>query len=378
MNRRAFLFSSGLASAVAQNGIHAAPRGDATAKPVIFSGDGLRLTPAEYGKLLAELAESDRDVYCAGGAVAALENKMAALLGKESAMFFPTGTMANHMALRALAGDRRRVVVQRESHTYNDEGDGVEMLSGLNLVPLASGRATYTLEEVEGELRHFEQNHGDRVVPVGALEIESPVRRRMGETFDFGEMKKISEFARRNQIGLHMDGARLLLAPPYTGIAPAEYAALFDTVYVSLYKYLGAGSGAILAGPRDLLAGIAPIRHQMGGLVFGAWMSAAIALHSLEGFGDRFRQVAALSGQFLELIANDERVRVERIPAGTNITKVHLAVKDMAAVQKRWQATQMEVRKPEKDSRTILLQFNESFLNRPAEQLARDFVQALG
>ena len=110
----------------------------------------MRLTPAEYGAVLASLTEADRDTYCQGGAVEALEIRMAALLGKESAMFFPTGTMANHLALRALAGDRRRVLVQRESHAYNDEGDGAGMLSGLNLVPLGSGRATYTLEEVEG------------------------------------------------------------------------------------------------------------------------------------------------------------------------------------------------------------------------------------
>ncbi len=338
----------------------------------------MRLTPAEYGGVLASLTEADRDNYCQGGAVEALENRMAALLGKESAMFFPTGTMANHLALRALAGDRRRVLVQRESHTYNDEGDGAGMLSGLNLVPLGSGRATYTLEEVEGEIRHFEMNHGYRVVPVGALEIESPVRRRMGEVFDFNEMKRITEFAKRNQIGTHLDGARLLLAPAYTGIAPAQYAALFDTVYVSLYKYLGAGSGAILAGPRTVLASIAPVRHQMGGLVYGAWMSAAIALHSLDGFDERFKRVAAASEEFLRLIARDERVKVERIRAGTNIARAHLAADDIVAVGQRLEAARMVVRQTEKGSRTLLLQFNESILQRPAADLARDFVQALG
>lgn len=377
MNRRDFLLTAPAASAAAQSVGYSAER-LTTAKPVIFLGDGVRLTPAEYGGVLASLTEAARDTYCQGGAVEALENRMAQLLGKESAMFFPTGTMANHLALRALAGDRRRVLVQRESHTYNDEGDGAAMLSGLNLVPLGSGRATYTLEEVEGEIRHFEMNHGYRVVPVGALEIESPVRRRMGEVFDFNEMKKITEFAKRNQIGTHLDGARLLLAPAYTGIAPAQYAALFDTVYVSLYKYLGAGSGAILAGPRSLLASIAPVRHQMGGLVYGAWMSAAVALHSLEGFDDRFRRVAAASEEFLRLIGRDERVRVERIPSGTNIARAHLATDDLLAVSKRLEASRIVVRQTEKGSRTLLLQFNESMLQRPAAELARDFVQALG
>jgi threonine aldolase len=168
------------------------------------------------------------------------------------------------------------------------------------------------------------------------------------------------------------------LAPPYTGIAPAHYAALFDTVYVSLYKYLGAGSGAILAGSRALLASIAPVRHQMGGLVFGAWMSAAVALHFIDGFDDRFQRAAAASEQFLRLIARDERVRVERIPAGTNITKAHLVTDGLPAVLKRLDASRILVRQPEKDSRTLLLQFNESILQRSAAELARDFLQALG
>jgi threonine aldolase len=127
-----------------------------------------------------------------------------------------------------------------------------------------------------------------------------------------------------------------------------------------------------------VLAAIAPVRHQMGGLVYGAWMSAAVALHSLDGFDDRFRRVAAASEEFLRLIARDQRLRVERIPAGTNIARAHLAADDFPAVAKRLEAARMVVRQTEKGSRTMLLQFNESILQRPAAELARDFLQALG
>src|SRR5262249_21210295 len=151
--------------------------------------------------------------------------------------------------------ERRRVLVQRESHLYKDEGDFASLLSGLTLVPLAAGKATFTLEEVEAEIRGF--SGGPSPVPVGAISIECPVRRKAGEVFDFGEMKRIASFARANKIGLHLDGARVFLAAAYTGVAPADYAALFDTVYVSLYKYFNAGSGAILAGPRGLLENLA-------------------------------------------------------------------------------------------------------------------------
>ena len=167
------------------------------------------------------------------------------------AVYLPTGTLANHLALRRLARDGRRVLVQQESHVYNDEGDCAQQLSGLTLVPLAPGRATFTLADVEAELRRVET--GRVHTAVGAISIELPVRRIMGEVFDFAEMQKITAFARERRIGLHLDGARLFLASAYTGISPATCAALFDTVYVSLYKYFNAASGAILAGPRHLL-----------------------------------------------------------------------------------------------------------------------------
>jgi threonine aldolase len=372
MKRRVFLATPLAAGALAPA---------ATTKPLdplFLTGDGLMFSPPEYAKLLGELAakgSAERDTYCQGGAVVALEKRMAALLGKEAAMFFPTGTMANHVALRSLAGDNRRVLLPRESHTYNDEGDGPQLISGLNLVPLASGRATFTLEEAQAEIKHFEG--GYRAVPVGAIAIESPVRRRFGETFDFEEMKRISAFARANKIGMHLDGARLLLAPPYSHIAPAQYAALFDTVYVSLYKYLGAPAGAVLSGPKKLLDAMVPVRHQLGGMVFAAWTSASIALHMLDGFEDRFARAVANSEEFLKHVAKDNRVSVERIPNGTNIAKLHLAAGvEGEALQKHLEAGGIRIRKPERG--VLQVQANESLLRRPGAEVAEQFVKALG
>src|SRR5262249_1073617 len=147
---------------------------------------------------------------------------------------------------RLLSGRRGRVLVQQESHLYNDAGDCAQQLSGLSLVPLAAGRAPFTLDEVAVEVNRAE---GGRVYnAVRAISLESPVRRKAGELFDFAEMQKICTFARDRGIGLHLDGARIFLATAYTDVTPAAYSALFDTVYVSLYKYFNAASGAILAG----------------------------------------------------------------------------------------------------------------------------------
>src|SRR5246127_4902198 len=120
---------------------------------VHFRSDGLSLSPAEYARLLAHLAEERgiaADEFSRDGVVAQLEQRMAETLGKETAVFLPSGTLANNLALRLLAERGRRVLVQRESHIYNDSGDCTQELSGLTLVPLALGRATFDVAEVAG------------------------------------------------------------------------------------------------------------------------------------------------------------------------------------------------------------------------------------
>ena len=213
--------------------------------------------------------------------------------------------------MRELAGGKRRVIVQQESHLYSDENDGAQLLSGLNLIPLASGRATFTLEEVTLAV---ERSSGPPYpAPVGAISIESPVRRSSGEAFDFEEMKKICAYAREKNIGTHLDGARMFLASAYTGITPAQYSEHFDTVYVSLYKHFNAPFGAILAGPAAMLKTIGALRHPFGSQVYHAWEPAAIALHYLDGFTGRY-EAAVRNGETLcRLLAGQGRFKIERI-----------------------------------------------------------------
>src|SRR5262249_19727971 len=162
--------------------------------PITMTGDGIDISPVDYSALLQKLSNGlVPDDYSRGGIVAELETKVAQTLGKESAVWVPTGTLANHLAVRLLAGDRRRVFVQAESHLYNDCGDCCQTLSALNLIPLAPGKATFTIEDVEREAGRAAS--GRVSVPIGAIQIETPVRRRSGEMFDFQEMRKISQWA---------------------------------------------------------------------------------------------------------------------------------------------------------------------------------------
>src|SRR3989442_11320985 len=109
-------------------------------------------------------------------------------------------------------------------------------------------------------------------------------------------------FARKARLGLLLGGARLFLASAYTAIAPASYAALFDTVYVSLYKYFNAAGGAVLAGPRQLLENLYHQRRMFGGGLRQAWPYAAVALHYLDGFSERFQQAAATADTLFQAL----------------------------------------------------------------------------
>jgi threonine aldolase len=346
-----------------------------------FRSDGLALSPAEYANLLARLADIDGiavDEFSRDGVVARLEQRMAALLGKETALFLPSGTLANHLAFRVLAQRGRRVLVQRESHIYNDSGDCTQELSGLTLIPLAPGRATFDFAEVAAEVERAEE--GRVSTPVGVISIESPVRRVVGEVFDFGEMQRITAFARERRIGLHLDGARLFLAAPYTGITPRTYAALFDTVYVSLYKYFNAAGGAVLAGPHDLLAELYHQRRMFGGSLRQAWPYAAVALHYLDGFGERFERAARIAETLFSAVGEHERCVVLRSSAATNVTRLRVYGGDAARLPERLLASEVAIRpalRSTAEGAEFELITNETILRRPAAETIEIFLEAL-
>lgn len=340
-------------------------------------GDGIPHTPAEYSRLLATLTERGdvaSDDYSRAGVVEKLEAKMAAVLGKESAVWLPTGTLANHLAVRLLSDSKRRVLVQAESHLYNDCGDCAQTLSGLTLIPLAPGKATFTADELEQAASNAIT--GRVVTPVGALQIETPVRRRRGERFDFSEMKKISALARGRGIGLHLDGARLFLESAYTGRPVREYAALFDTVYISLYKYFNAASGAVLAGPKALLADLYHTRRMFGGGLHQVWPFAAVALHYMDGFEKRYQIAVETSERVIASLSTDSNFGIERIAHGTNIFRLRVFGVNAPVYQGRLEAAGIGT--PPPFDEWFTLQLNETWSRVTADEIAGRFRKGLG
>ena len=347
-------------------------------RAVKLSGDGQSMTPWEYAHFLSRILsqeEIEADYYSNGGVVEALENRMAHLLGKERAVFLPTGTLANHLAVRIQAGERNRVIVQKESHLYNDSGDCAQVLSNLNLIPLAPSGGTFTLEDVQAAMGRAD---GGRVrTGVGVISIESPIRRLLGKLFDYEEMKRICDFARAEGIATHMDGARLFMAAGYTGISPAEYSSHFDTVYVSLWKYFNAPSGAILAGPKKLLDDLFHLRRMFGGGLPYAWPFAAAALHSIEGFEERFGAGVAAGGELKPALNGISGLRVEEIPDGSNVFKLRMDRGDPSVLRSRLLEKGILLPAPNANLRGFALAVNETLTRRPLEEIIRAFSDEL-
>ncbi|MET7381552.1 beta-eliminating lyase-related protein [Streptomyces sp. NPDC005526] len=212
------------------------------------------------------------DMY-GDGIVAALEEKVAGLLGKEAAAFFPTGTMAQQIALRCWAGrtGSTTVALHALAHPEMHERHAFSQVSGLRPVQVTSEPRLPTAAEV----RDLEE-------PFGALMLELPLREAGFVLPTWEELTAVVEAAHERDAVVHFDGARLWESTVHFGRPLHEIADLADSVYVSFYKSLDGYGGAALAGPRALVEEAKTWRHRYGGLVFQQFPTALSALAGLE------------------------------------------------------------------------------------------------
>ncbi|MER5951742.1 beta-eliminating lyase-related protein [Streptomyces sp. NPDC001904] len=214
----------------------------------------------------------DVDVY-GDGVVADLEAKVAGLLGKEAAAFFPTGTMAQQVALRCWAGrtGSSTVALHPLAHPEVHEREALSTLSGLRTVHPTTAARQITADEVQGMDE-----------PFGTLMLELPLRDAGFVLPTWEELKEVCEEARARDAVVHFDGARLWECTTHFGRPLDEIADLADSVYVSFYKSLGGLSGAALAGPQSFIDEARAWRHRYGGQVFHQFPQAIAALVGLE------------------------------------------------------------------------------------------------
>lgn len=365
-------FSPVLASAF-NNGY---PPGSAAIK---FFGDGEMFEPGDY---LNELQKAHattnilRDRYGAGGVVEALEKKFAEITGKEKAIFMPSGTMANQLAMAVLSGENTKIFVQDTSHVYRDEADAAQSVHQKRLMPLAKDETYFTAQQ----LQHAVENLSNEEVfksGIGAVSIENPVRRTDGRAVPLEEIQKISTYCRNNNIKLHLDGARIFIASGWTGVPVKEYAAYFDTVYISLYKYLGASGGAILCGPAAMIDKMPHLIKIHGGSMYGNWTNAAMALHRLEGFETRLQQAIKLSGEIFARLNKVTGIHIQALDGGTNIYSMELAREIDGKKMQESLNKEFNIRIPRpNDKNHVQLAVNETLLYQPADYVVNAFTKS--
>jgi threonine aldolase len=217
------------------------------------------------------------DVYGEDPSVNALQERVAALLGKEAALFFPSGTMANQASLRAHARPGEVVLASRDCHVLKYEGGAAAGLSGLHIATLGSGGA-FDADELRAALPPTDPHFA----PVALVAVENTHNVSGGTIFPPDALARVVAAARDAQLALHLDGARLRNAAVASGAPPAALAAPFDTVSVCLSKGLGAPVGSLVAASRGRVERLRRIRKQLGGGMRQAGVLAAAGLHALE------------------------------------------------------------------------------------------------
>ena len=303
-------------------------------EPIVkFFGDGEMYEGLPYLETL-QLANAKQplkvDRYGGGGAVEELEKKFQAITGKEKAIFMPSGTMANQFAIAALSGENTKVYVQDTSHVYRDEADAAQSVFNKRLIPLARNQTCFTADELKQAIENLDREEVFKS-GIGCVSVENPVRRSDGRMVPIDEIKKISEYCRSKNFKLHLDGARLFMASAWSGVSIKEYSSYFDTVYISLYKYLGASAGAILCGERSLIDKMPHMIKIHGGSMFGNWLNAAMASYKLDTIEEklqeaikRSKEIFAALGQLgikVSAIDNGTNIYNIKFPAGINIQK---------------------------------------------------------
>ncbi|WP_436488533.1 threonine aldolase family protein [Chitinophaga sp. ARDCPP14] len=298
---------------------------DKDSERIYFINDGIFYRPADYIQQLQLIQQQHpitRDFYGTDGTLKELLDKCCEITGKEAAIYMPSGTLANQLALQVLSGDHPKVMVQESSHVYRDEADAAQTVFNKRLIPLGKDQAAFTLEELKQAISWHKTEEAFEA-PVGALSIETPVRRFSNTFFPLEDITAITAYCREQGIKTHLDGARLHISAAFTGNKVIDYTKNFDTVYLCLYKYLGAQGGAILCGEKKVIDKMPHLLKVHGGGIFTNWGNAAMALHHLQDIDDVLQASIKKAQALFKELNNISGIKITARERGTNIFDLH-------------------------------------------------------
>lgn len=219
------------------------------------------------------------DVFKEDPSVNAFEEEVAALFGKEAALFFPSGTMTNQTAIKLHTQPGEQLICDHYAHIFNYEGGGVSFNSGVSCKMIQGDRGRITAEQIEACINPPDFYHSPRTRLVC---LENTTNKGGGAVYDLEEIKKIRALCDRENLALHLDGARLWNALEVTGEDPKEYGALFDTISLCFSKGLGCPVGSVLVGSREQMHEALRIRKVFGGGMRQAGYLAAAGSYALK------------------------------------------------------------------------------------------------
>ena len=262
-------------------------------------------------------AEVGDDVYGEDPTANLLEKKVAKLLGKEASIFVASGTMANELCLKAHTSPGDEVIVERYSHIFNDESGAAAALSGVQLHPLQGERGIIYPQQIEKAIRDKNNLH---LPPTRLICLENTHNRGGGTIYPLDMVKEISQIAKKHNIFVHMDGARLLNATVALGVDPVEYTQYVDSVTLCLSKGLGAPVGSMIAGTVEFINKVRRYRKMYGGGMRQIGFLAAAGIYALDHHIERLsedhrkaKRFAVALGEIPGIEINPERVETNII-----------------------------------------------------------------
>ena len=219
-----------------------------------------------------------------------LQDRVSELLGKESALWLPSGTMCNLVAVKSQTQPGDAIVADWMAHVIRAESGGSALASGVRVEPIQTERGVFSVEELSEAVDRTVAVPPPYGQQVRLICVEQTHNFGGGAVWSLDELHAVSDYARKHQILLHMDGARLLNACVATGISATDFSAAVDSVWIDFTKGLGAPIGAVLAGTTDFLREARRYKQLFGGAMRQAGIAAAGCLYALEHHVDRLTE----------------------------------------------------------------------------------------
>ena len=265
-------------------------------------------------------AEVGDDVYHEDPTVNELEARMCELFGKEKAMFFPSGTMANQAAIKIHTQPGEQLICDKWAHVYNFEAGGASFNSGVSCKLVDGHLGMITAEQVKENINPPEFYHNPLTTLVC---LENTTNKGGGACYDIEEIKKIRQVCEEHKLGFHLDGARLFNALVAKNEKPKQYGELFHTISICLSKGLGAPVGTVLVGDEVYMKKALRIRKIFGGGMRQAGFLAAAGLYALDHHVERLSEDHERAREIGKVLREQEYIR-EVEPVETNIVIFYL------------------------------------------------------